>query len=261
MKRRHWLVGTGAAVAAGLGPARGAEGGTAEGEYYELRSYEVRIGEQKAALDGFLRDAAVPAWNRQGIKPVGVFETAGGPEMPKVHVLLTHPGLESIATAAARLDADAEFQKAAAAWLKRPATAPGYVRFESTLLQAFSNIPRIEVPDTGKPRIFELRTYESHGEHAHAMKVEMFTSLGELEIFRRAGLTPVFFGRTLVGRRLPNFVYMLTFADQAARQKAWSTFRANPEWKTLKKTPGYSDPEILSNLTSLTLRPTAFSQV
>jgi hypothetical protein len=261
MKRRHWLVGAGGAVAAGLGTVRAGEGGTADGEYYELRSYELRIGDQKTALDGFLRDAAVPAWNRQGIKPVGVFETSGGPVMPRVHVLLAHPGLGSLAASAGRLDDDAEFQKAAAAWLGRPATAPGYVRFESTLLQAFPNVPRIEVPDTSKPRIFELRTYESHGERAHALKMEMFTSLGELEIFRRTGLTPVFFGRTLVGRRLPNFVYMLTFADQAAREKAWSTFRADPEWTKLKGTPGYSNPEILSNLTSLTLQPTDYSQV
>jgi hypothetical protein len=89
----------------------------------------------------------------------------------------------------------------------------------------------------------------------------MFTSLGELEIFRRAGLTPVFFGRTLVGRRLPHFVYMLTFADQGAREKAWGTFVADPEWEKLKNTPGYSDAEILSNLTSLSLRPTGYSQI
>lgn len=261
MKRRHWLAGAGAAAGIGLAaaPRLGAEGSGRD--YYELRSYEVRIGEQKAALDGFLRDAAVPAWNRQGIEPVGVFETSGGPKMPKVHVLLAHPTLDSLARSAARLEADATFQRTAEAWLKRPAASPGYVRYESTLLEAFPNVPRIEVPDTGRARIFELRTYESHGERSHAMKVEMFTTLGELEIFRRSGLTPVFFGRTLVGRRLPNFVYMLTFADEAARQKAWGTFVADPAWGKLKSTPGYSDPEILSNLSSLTLRPTPFSQV
>jgi len=260
MRRRQWLVGAGAAAGAGLVPARGL---AAEGrrDYYELRSYEVRIGEQKGALDGFLRDAAVPAWNRQGIEPVGIFETSAGPEMPKVHVLLTHPSLDSLARSGERLEADTAFLEAAGTWLERPATSPGYVRYESTLLEAFPNVPRIEVPDTAKPRIFELRTYESHGERSHAMKVQMFTTLGELEIFRRAGLTPVFFGRTLVGRRLPNFVYMLTFADQAARQKAWGTFVADPAWEKLKNTPGYSDPEILSNLSSLTLRPTAYSQV
>jgi hypothetical protein len=54
---------------------------------------------------------------------------------------------------------------------------------------------------------------------------------------------------------------MLTFADEAAREKAWSTFRVDPAWNRLRETPGYSNPEILSNLTSLTLRPTDYSQV
>jgi hypothetical protein len=181
--------------------------------------------------------------------------------MPKIHVLLPHGSPESLAHAAAHLADDAPFQAAAAAWLGRPATSPGYVRYESTLLKAFPNVPRLEVPDTTKPRIFELRTYESHSEAAHAKKVEMFTTLGELEIFRRTGLNPVFFGRTLVGQRLPNFVYMLTFADREAQRRAWSTFRADPAWAKLKATPGYSNAEILSNLSSLMLRPTDFSQV
>jgi hypothetical protein len=261
MKRRQWLAGAGAMAGAGLTAKATPGTETVAGEFYELRSYEVRIGEQRTALEGFLRDAAVPAWNRQGIRPVGVFETMGGPEMPKVHVLLTHPDLDSLARCAKRQADDSQFQAAAAAWLDRPATSPGYVRYESTLLQAFPNVPHIEAPDTGKPRVFELRTYESHSEVAHAKKVEMFTTLGELEIFRRSGLTPVFYGRTLIGRRLPNFVYMLTFADREAQAKAWSAFGADPAWEKLKSTPGYSDPEILSNLSSLMLRPTAFSQV
>ena len=148
MKRRQWLVGAGAAASTGVGPTDRLDAQTKGAECYELRTYHVRIGEQKTALDTFLREAAVPAWNRQGIRPVGVFETSGGPEMPKVHVLLTYPDCPSLASSAERLDADAEFQKAAAAWLNRPATAPGYIRFESVLLYAFPNVPHIEVPDT-----------------------------------------------------------------------------------------------------------------
>lgn len=133
-------------------------------------------------------------------------------------------------------------------WLKGAGAAAGAGLGSAGVLEA----------ETKEAEYYELRTYDVRiGEQ----KVEMFTKLGELEIFRRAGLTPVFFGRTLIGRRLPNFVYMLTFADQAAKQKAWSTFVADPEWEKLKNTPGYSDPEILSKLTSLTLRPTSFSQV
>ena len=101
-----------------------ASAGAASPEYYELRTYRLRFGPQKKLLDDFLRDAAIPAWNRLGIAPVGVFETMLGPEAPTVHVLLTHKSLESLATAAARLEADASFQKAAGPYLHAAATVP-----------------------------------------------------------------------------------------------------------------------------------------
>ncbi|MHC4198707.1 MAG: hypothetical protein ACYSU0_01760, partial [Planctomycetota bacterium] len=38
-----------------------------------LRLYTVDAGEKRARLDEFLGQVAVPAWNRIGIGPVGVF--------------------------------------------------------------------------------------------------------------------------------------------------------------------------------------------
>jgi len=40
----------------------------------------------------------------------------------------------------------------------------------------------------------ELRTYESHSKKANLKKIEMFNT-GEIAIFRRAGLSPVFFAK------------------------------------------------------------------
>ena len=68
-------------------------------------------------------------------------------------------------------------------------------------------MPNVQVPAATAakgPRLFELRTYESHNERAHRMKVKMFAEMGEIEIFRKAGLTPVFFARTPVGPRMPS---------------------------------------------------------
>ena len=70
----------------------------------------------------------------------------------------------------------------------------------------------------------------------------MFSEMGEIEIFNRVGLTPVFFSRTLVGPRMPNLVYMLVYDDMAAREKNWAAFRNDPEWKKLSATPGFTDP-------------------
>jgi hypothetical protein len=54
---------------------------------------------------------------------------------------------------------------------------------------------------------------------------------------------------------------MLVFPDMASRDKNWGQFVGDPEWKTLSATAGFTDPEIVTNITSYILRPTAFSQI
>ena len=65
---------------------------------------------------------------------------------------------------------------------------PG-ARIESSLLTAIDGMPKLDKPDTSKPRLLNLRIYESHNERAGKKKIEMFNK-GELAIFRRVGLTP-----------------------------------------------------------------------
>jgi hypothetical protein len=174
------------------------------------------------------------------------------------------PKPEILATVERRLEQDQEFMRAAAPYFDAPATDPVYVREDVSLLAAFEKVPKIEVPAATAskgPRLFELRTYESHNERAHHAKVRMFSEMGEIEIFRRAGLTPVFFSRTVAGQRMPSLVYMLVHENLASRDKAWGAFRDDPDWKKLSATPGFTDAEIVSNITTVLLRPAAYSQV
>ena len=60
---------------------------------------------------------------------------------------------------------------------------------------------------------------------------------------------------------MPSLTYMLVHENMAAREKSWDNFRNNADWKKLSSTPGYSDPEIVSNITTVFLRPAAYSQV
>ena len=46
----------------------------AKKQLLELRTYHFASAEKQAAFETFLKDAAIPAWNRAGIKPVGVFK-------------------------------------------------------------------------------------------------------------------------------------------------------------------------------------------
>jgi hypothetical protein len=124
-------------------------------------------------------------------------------------------------------------------------------------------VPKLEVPAqkaAGKSRLFELRTYESHSKKANKKKVEMFNE-GELTLFRKHGLAPVFFGETLIGPKQPNLIYLLAFDDMAAKDKNWAAFGGDPEWKKMSTTPGYTDAEIVSNISSVFLKPLACSQI
>ncbi len=259
MQRRQFLASS-LAVSAAAGAGYAAEpGSNGPRDYYELRLYHMRRGPQVRRMETFLREAAISAWNRLGVGPVGVFNVVIGPENPTFYVLLRHKDPESVLTTERRLMEDKEFLKAGADVIDTPSTNPAYVRMESSVMAAFDVWPEIVTPER-KPRIFELRTYQNHSKKANLTKIRMFGS-GEIAVFQRSGLQPVFFGETLAGALQPNITYMLTFADMDARQKAWSTFVKDPEWHKLSTTPGFTDPEIVCDITNRILSPTSFSQI
>ena len=276
MNRRDFVAGTlatggvllgGAAAdteAAVQTPATAAQRGGAP-EYYELRRYHLRRGAQTQLADEYWRQAVLPALQRAGAGPVGVFTVMIGPHSPSLYVLLAHATLDAFASMPARLAADAEYQKAGATYLNAAATDPAFVRLHTSLMRAFDGMPKLELPFGGgeggkRARIFELRTYESHSEKAAKKKIEIFNT-AEIAIFRRAGMQPVFFGETIAGPDMPNLTYMLVYENMAAHDTQWSAFSADPEWRKISTTPGNTDPEIVANISNVYLRPTAYSQI
>ena len=233
-------------------------------EFYAWQHYILRSGTQGRRLADFLQNAAIPALNRLGHQPVGVFEAVAGVPTPSVFMLVPVRALDALAALETSLARDQEFVKAAGPYLDAPPTDPAYERREVSVLAAFSRMPRLQVPPATaekRPRLFELRTYESHSEKAHRAKVQMFEEMGEMEIFRRVGLRAVFYAHTVAGPRMPNLVYMLVHDNFAAREKNWDAFRNDPEWKKLASTPGYSNADIVSNITTVYLQPAAYSQI
>ena len=124
---------------------------------------------------------------------------------------------------------------------------------------AFEDMPGLEIPVSNEGRIFELRIYESHSDIAGRKKIDMFNEGGEIAIFRKTGLSPVFFGETLFGPSMPNLTYMLGFTSMAERDAAWQRFIDDPEWHALRDQLIYKDT--VSNITDFILRPTSFSQI
>ena len=232
-------------------------------EYYELRRYYLQSGPQQKLTSSFLADALIPALNRMGMKPIGAFDLYIGPQTPSLYVLIPSTSLETLVNTEVHLARDDEYQRAGAFFLNAPAKEPAYARVESSLMIAFEGWPKLTLPPVTPQhgsRVFQLRIYESASDQDHRRKVEMFNS-GEFDIFQTAGFWKVFYGDTLIGPRLPNLTYMLSFPDLAELNSKWKAFSSDPGWQKLRTSPRYSFEEIVSNITNLILNPTSYSQI
>jgi hypothetical protein len=260
MTRRNFA---GLAAAAGSALSQQADAQSKTPAILELRYLKLRNGQdqQRQRTSDFLKNTVAPAIKRASAGPLGFFTPVVGPDMPYVLMVSSFASLAAMDAALAKVAADKEY----AAGLEAYANSPGlgYARMESSLLRAFGSMPQIEAPPTDEkraPRIFELRTYESNNSLTLRKKIAMFEN-GEIAIFRQTGLLPVFFGQTIVGPRMPNLTYLLAFDDLAAREKNWRSFVSSPEWKKLSATPGLSDAEVVSNISSALLAPLPFSDI
>jgi NIPSNAP len=232
----------------------------AKQELYELRVYTFKSAEQEKITEDYFEKAAIPALNRLGSKNIGVFKELTPEGQTKLFVIIPFKSIEDFVQASKKLLNDAVYIAAGNDYINATAASPAYERIESSLLKAFVHMPEI-VPPAKKPRIFELRRYESATEMAGKKKIEMFNDKGEIDIFKRTGLTPVFFGETLIGALRPNLTYMLTFDDMAAHNNNWKKFGSDPEWKKISSVPEYADAKIVSHITSVFLVPADCSQV
>src|SRR5689334_1369649 len=114
--------------------------------FYEWRQYSMRTGTQARRLDEYLQNALIPALNRLGHTPVGVFQVTFGLPSPTTFVLTPYETADALLGRDARLEADEGYTKAAAGYIDAPATDPAYVRQEVSILSAFPQFPRIVVP-------------------------------------------------------------------------------------------------------------------
>jgi len=264
MERRQFLAASlAASAAAAAAPIDAQPALLPNREFYLLRRYNLLSGAELKATESFFAGAMLPALRRLGLGPAGAFRLDIGPETPAYYLLIPGNPVEVLAAFDLRLGEDAEFLKAADPFWNATSTAPAFQRIESTLLAAFLGWPKLTPPESaaskGK-RIFQLRTYESPSNGEHVRKVEMFHS-GEFEIFKSAGFHPVFFGDTLIGSRMPNLTYMLSFADLADLDAKWNVFRSDPAWKKLSADPRFAFDQIVTNISNLILSPLDCSQI
>lgn len=260
MHRRQVLAGLAASVIASPDlPGQQQPANT----FLELTTWHLHNSEenQPARLADYLQTGLAPALSRAGAKLAGAFSNVIGQDGPYYVTLTEYSSLKAYGDVLAALRSDPAHDRE----LEKLSAGPGvpFVRVESSLLRSFDRMPSVTYPDaTGKrpPRIFELRTYESQSFLTLRRKVGMFNT-GEMQIFQRLGMRPVFFGETIIGPKQPNLNYMLSYDDLAARDKLWHDFGSDPEWKKLSSEPQLKDAEIVANISNAILRPLTFSAI
>ena len=241
--------------------AGAAEGPGADRQYYELRVYTTQNEKQQGEINGYWEKAAIPAYHRAGIGPIGVFTETKDSETNRIYVLIPHGSIGSFEGMAARLAGDAAYQEAAAEFMNRSKNDAPYKRFDSSLLIAMKGMPKLALPPSSaekKPWIFELRTYFSPTEAKGANKIDMFNA-GEIEIMKEVGLNPVFFAGTITGPKMPSLVYMTSGADMEQYKEKWKGFGPHPLWKKLMGDPQYKNN--MSGSESVFLKRTSASQI
>jgi len=81
-----------------------------------------------------------------------------------------------------------------------------------------------------------------------------------LALWVRHGIRPAGFWTTLVGPSNQELTYLLAWERRAAREPKWTAFQTDPEWIS-KRAETEKDGQIVANIESSLLQPTAFSTV
>jgi hypothetical protein len=263
INRRSFLKGaSGAAMAstamAGLETAAG--GAETPPQYLiDCVTFRLQSGSQMGNALGFLENRAVPLWEKHGVGPVGVFTVEVGAHIPAILFTRVYTSLADRQLVWSRLSADPAWHAAVAELEK---DGPAFFREDSMLLLSTSFSPLIKPTAAGDPahRIYELRIYESPTWRQLENLHDRFAG-GEIDIFHKSGIHPVFYADTFIGPNQPNMVYLIPFEGPAQREKAWQAFRDNPEWVKIRDESIRKGGEIVRNITNMILVPTAFSML
>jgi hypothetical protein len=270
MRRRDFLVSTGLLTAGLVSATRAAEadaGTDPKQQIFEVRTYHFASPAKREAFEPFVADAAIPAWNRAGAQPVGVFNLLAkdNPDLKLAEdpqdlwIFLPHKSIAAAADFESRLAADPTFAEAGKSILTAGKSDPAFTRYGNMLLRPMTGSPRVVPPaQRGPDAIYEMRTYESPSLERHVNKLEMFNA-GEFAAFERAGMTGVFFGGAIAGPDLPQLTYMVAHGNADDVKKHWSAFGADSEWVKLKSEAKYKDN--VSKITRRFLRAARASQI
>lgn len=229
-------------------------------EFYEIRKYKIENATNQKAVLSYIDKAYTPALKRLGLSRIGVFTNIKDENDFSVYMVIPFASAYQYTQRSEKLFADSNYLESSKEFFSIPKKSPAYTRIESSFFKAFSGIPTMEIPEFAKakkPRIYEMRIYESHNEEKAMLKRDMFNVDQEIQLMRDLKMGPVFFGECLSGHNAPNLTYFLSAESMEDNKAYWDVFRKHPRWQVMKKIPRYKDT--VSKIDVVYLKPTAGS--
>ena len=106
--------------------------------------------------------------------------------------------------------------------------------------------------------IYEMRVYRCVPGRLPAL-IKRFDAI-TLKLWEKHGIRQAGFFTTLIGQSNQELTYFLAWESLADREKKWTTFQSDPDWISARAQTE-ADGQIVDNITSQFLTPTAFSAV
>ena len=232
MNRRLFL---GMLGAAGVTQARfGQSAVGSRSRIFIQQNYLLKIGTQGPRLTEYLSKTYLPALAKAHSGPTLVLEATLASHLPQVAVLTGYQSVDEAWAVRTKLAADKELEAATDAW--EAAQEPPFENTNSALLENGEYVPQLASlnPPPKAPRVFEMRIY-----HAPTWKnlrgLQWRFGEGEMMILAKCGAAPILFATTVIGQDTPNLTWITVFEYEAARDKAWAAFSADPDWQKLSQ--------------------------
>lgn len=265
MKRREFLSAGASAVGAAVLTGSNAAAAESSRRWIEIRTYWAKDEAAKENLLAGLDAAVVRNRKKLGFEKIGLYtvnaalhEGDGGydPRWNRAVILTADSdSLEKLALVHDHLleqiaDADRpEFTR----------DGSQLEEIDVSLHRAFPGCPTVEAPTRSPERVIQLRRYFSPNLDRNRAKRNMFDVRGELDLFRRCSMAPVFFSETIFGTVLPNVTYMLSFENDEARRAAWKKFVEHPDWKQMSGEKEFENTA--TRILNLFLKPAPSSDI
>jgi heme-degrading monooxygenase HmoA len=104
--------------------------------------------------------------------------------------------------------------------------------------------------------IHELRIYEIFDHNKDAFHARFRDHAARLMRDHGFSIVAMWEAR---GDQGPEFVYLLAWSDEAARESAWRHFMADAEWQRIKRETAEESGDLVGRITTRVLTPTGYS--